>query len=118
MTHDPLRRTKDYLERVAQRTYKTATPTIFGNMYYWVFGFTKGGKTVVLGPYYSTQEADRELSTLDDGEVFELETRSTARATRAIKFELIARGGDPDESLRRVLHQKGLERESKKKEVR
>ncbi len=103
---DPIQRTKDYLERVARKTYKTATPTIFGNVYHWVFGFTKGGKTVVWGPYYSDIEAARSLTCLDDGEVFELDTRNVTKATREIKAALLKRGGDPDEALRRVLHGK------------
>ena len=115
MKHDPLQRTKDYLERLKQKTYRTATPTIFGSVYYWVFGWTKKeGKKVVLGPFYSAHEAERELSMLEDGEVFELETRDVTRATRVIKAELMSRGEDPDEVLKRVLHQKGLEREKRR----
>lgn len=112
---DPLQRTKDSLERLKRDTYKTATPTVFGSAYFWVFGWTKGkddepGKKVVLGPYYSSTEADRELAMLEDGEIFELDTRDVTRATRIIKAELLSRGEDPDDVLKRMLHQKGLER--------
>lgn len=109
MPHDPLRKTKDSLEQLKRRTYKTATPTIFGSMYFYIFGFTKGGKTVIWGPYYSSLEADRDLATLDDGEVFELETRDVHRATREIKSILMQRGGNPDEILRSVLHKKEVD---------
>lgn len=108
-THDPIRRVKESLERLKQKTYRTATPTIFGKVYYWIFGFTKGGKTVVWGPYYDVKEADRDLTTLDDGEVFDLDTRDVTRATREIKAALLQRGGDPDEVLKRVLHKKEVD---------
>jgi hypothetical protein len=117
---DPLQKTKAFLERVAQKTYKTATPAIFGNVYFYVFGWTKGkegvaeSKKVILGPFYSEREAERELAMLEDGEVFGLDTRDITRATRCIKAELMSRGEDPDEVLRRALHQKGLEREAKR----
>ncbi len=114
MSHDPLQRTKNRLEKLEQKIYKNAAPTIFGQKYFWVYGWTKGGKTVVLGPFYDAKEADRELVMLDDGEVFDLDTRDVTRATRVIKAELIARGGDPDEALKRVLHQKGVERADRK----
>ncbi len=109
MAHDPLQRTRDYLERLKRKTYKAATPTIFGGVYYWIFGFTKGGKTVIWGPYYAPKEADRDLAMLDDGEVFDLSTRDVTKATREIKAELLKRGGDPDEVLKRVLHKKEVE---------
>lgn len=116
---DPLQKTKDFLDRVAQKTYKTATPAIFGNAYFWVFGWTRGegglpGKKVVLGPFYSDREAERELAMLADGEVFSLDTRDVNRAVRCIKAELMSRGEDPDEALKRVLRPKGYEREQKK----
>lgn len=83
-------------------------------MYFWVFGWTKKEeKKVVLGPFYSKIEAEREMDMLADGEVFELDTRDVTRATRCIKAELMSRGEDPDDVLKRVLHQKGLERLNK-----
>jgi len=78
-------------------------------VYFWIFGFTRGGKTVVWGPYYNAKEADRELTTLEDGEVFDLDTRDVTRATREIKAILLQRGGDPDEALKRVLHKKEVD---------
>ena len=116
--HDPLQQTKDRLERLAQKTYKTATPSIFGNVYHWVFGWTKSGKTVCLGPFYSEREAARELDVLEDGEVFPLDTRDVNRAVRCIKAELISRGTDPDEALKKVLRSRGYERELKKEAKR
>ncbi len=87
-----------------------------GQTYYYVFGFTKGGRKLIEGPFTSSQDADTLLATLVDGEVFEYGTRDLARATRAIKAELISRGGDVDEAMRRVLHHKGHERENQKKQ--
>jgi len=106
---DPLQRAKDQMEAFKRKLYRGPVPTLFGRGYHWVFGWTKGGKKVVWGPYYSAIEAERELSTLEDGEVFELDTRDVTRATREIKAELMKRGGDPDENLKRVLHRKSVE---------
>jgi len=93
---------KRSLERFKENLYKT--PTLPNQLYHWVFGLTKGGKKVVWGPYYTATEADRVLSTLDDGEIFELSTRDVTRATREIKSDLMKRGEEPDEVLKRVRH--------------
>jgi len=83
-----------------------------GQKYFYVLGVTKEkGKVVSLGPFMSQQEADSTLATLDDGEVFEYATRSLERATRQMKAEMINRGEGPDEALKHMLHEKGLERE-------
>ena len=81
-----------------------------GQKYHWVFGFTKEGKKVCLGPFVTAQEADGKLAELEDGEVFELLTRDINRAVREIKAELMSRGEEPDEALRRMLRNKGYER--------
>ena len=81
-----------------------------GQMFYYVFGFTKSGRKLVDGPFTSCQEADDLVATLDDGEVFEYKTRDLSKATREIKAELLSRGEDPDEVMKRVLHKKGYER--------
>ena len=52
----------------------------------------------------SLQEADTLLTKLDNGEVFEYETRDLSRATREIKAELLSRGKEPDEAMKRVKH--------------
>ena len=83
-----------------------------GQKYFWVFGWTKEDKKVVLGPFVNASEADGKLAELADGEVFELGTRDTNRAVRVIKAELMSRGEDADEALRRVLRKKGYEREA------
>jgi len=108
MRYDPLQSQQRRLERLKQKTYRTSTPNVFGQKYHWVFGFTKEGKKVIWGPYYDTREAERDLTTLDDGEVFDLDTRDITRATREIKAELLKRGEDPDEVLRRVLHKRDI----------
>ena len=83
-----------------------------GQKYYYVFGWTKGGRKLIDGPFTDMQDADALLATLEDGEIFEKATRDQAKATREIKAELLSRGEDPDEALRRVLHKKGYEREA------
>lgn len=85
-----------------------------GQKFLYVFGFTKEGKKVCLGPIADPSEADGKLAEFDDGEIFELRTRDLGKATRIIKAELIGRGEEPDEALKRMLHQKGLERETKR----
>ena len=87
-----------------------------GQKYYYVFGWTKEGKKVCLGPMMSSQEADGKLAELDDGEVFELKTRDLNRAVREIKATLMSRGEEPDEALRKMLRNKGYEREGRKHE--
>ena len=82
--------------------------------YFYVFGWTKENKKVCLGPFMSASEADGKLAELEDGETFELKTRDLSKATRIIKAELLSRGEEPDEALRRHLHSKGLEREQKR----
>ncbi len=101
-----MQRTRDYLERLKRKTYRGVVPRVFGASYYWVFGWTKGGKNVLWGPHYAELDAERELATLEDGEVFALDTRDVTRATREIKAILLERGGDPDEALRRLVHKK------------
>ena len=108
-TKDPTRGTREYLERLKQRTYSNVVPLIYGSTYYWIYGWTKGGKNVLWGPKLSSIEADRELATLEDGEIFELETRNVTRATSEIKAQLMERGGDPDEALKRLIHKKDVE---------
>ncbi len=105
-TSKPLERVRRGLQALKRRTYRPATPLVYGHGYYWVFGFTREGRKVIWGPHYTQRDADRELVSLEDGEVFELDTRDIARATREIKAVLLQRGEDPDEALKRVLHKK------------
>jgi len=99
------------LERLQQKTYKQPVYRYPGQKFFYVFGYTKKGKPVCMGPYVVEAEASGFLATLDDGEIFELETSSQAKATREIKHILMSRSGDPDDALKRMLHQKGYERE-------
>ncbi len=73
--------------------------------FWYVFGFTKEGKKVILGPKMSAQEADTTLATMDDGEIFELKTRDPSRATREIKAILLERTENPDYAIERMKHQ-------------
>ena len=85
-----------------------------GQKFFWVFGWTKGGKKVCLGPMMTSQEADGRLAELEDGEVFELRTKDINRAVREIKATLMSRGEDADEALKRMLRNKGYERLNEK----
>ncbi len=100
----PIEKVQDRLKRLSDKTYSNATTQLFGQQYQSSFGYTKGGKTVCLGPYMPPHDADATLATLEDGGIFELDTRDLHRATRVIKAELLQRTGDPDESIKRVLH--------------
>ena len=85
-----------------------------GMKYFYVFGFTREGKKVFLGPYTLSCDADARLAELTDGEIFELDTRNEARATQIVKEILMQRTGDADEAMRKVLHNKGYEKEKKR----
>lgn len=97
-------------EQLARRIYRSATPEIPGQMYFYVFGFTPLGKKVYWGPFYYKNEAELELVGLDQGEIFEWDTRDMSEATRRLKAELLKRarekGDDPDEAIKRVLHKR------------
>ena len=99
------------LKKLEETTYRQPVYHYPGQPYFYVFGFTGEGKKVFLGPFTERTEADVELAKLDDGEIFESPSRSLAKATREIKAELMSRGEDADEALRRMLHRKGLDRE-------
>jgi len=109
----PHEKVQSHLDRLAARIYKQPVYHYPGQKYHFVFGFTHEGKKVCLGPFTDASEADGKLAELEDGEVFELATRDINRAIREIKMELMNRGEDADESLRRMLRKKGYERTQK-----
>lgn len=96
-------------EIARQEQFKRKTLTPFGPSYlmkyYWVFGYTPVDQTkVIWGPYYDKADAARDSTKLDQGEVFDLNTRDVTRATREIKAELLKRGDSPDDAVQRVSH--------------
>lgn len=103
------------LKRLEDKTYRQPVYKYPGMKYFYVFGFTREGKKVILGPYTLSVDADARLATLDSGEIFELDTRNEAKATQVIKEILMQRSGDADEAIKRVLHQKGYEHEREKR---
>ena len=107
---NPLEVVQDRLKRLSDKTYSNAVPRLFGQKYFYVMAWTEAGKIAALGPYMSEGDASRALTEFADGEVFVYETRNLQRATRQMKAELLSRGEGPDESLRRMLHQRGLNR--------
>ena len=112
---NPIEVVQDRLKRLSNKTYSNVTPYLPGQKYFYVLAWTEAGKVAALGPYMSENDASRVLTEFADGEVFAYETRSLQRATRQMKAELLNRGEGPDESLRRMLHAKGLERDKEKK---
>lgn len=92
------------LERLKRSVYRSPVFPMFGQTYFWCFGFTDLGKTVVLGPYMTRDELEVAAIGLDKHEVFTMKTRDKSRATQQIKAELLERGENPDEALRRMLH--------------
>jgi len=107
-------RVEKRLKRLGDRTYQQPVYKYPGMKYFYVFGFTREGKKVILGPYTLSAEADARLATLDSGEIFELDTRNETKATQIIKEILMQRSGDADEALKRVLHQKVYEHEKRR----
>ncbi len=101
---DPLEVVHKRMERMKRRVYKAPSPSIPGNRYTWVFGFTLLDKPVLWGPYTTDAEAEVNAIELDSYELFHLKTVDTAKASREVKHELIARGADPDEAMRRLIH--------------
>ena len=73
------------------------------NTYFYVFGWTPEGKCVVWGAMpEGLSEATALAKGLIEGEVFELDTRDLKRAKQEIKAELLRRGMNPDEALKRI----------------
>ena len=71
--------------------------------YFYHYGITANGKAEFMGPE-SREEAERYAADLDEGEVFELDTRDLHRATQIMKAELIRRGEEHDKALQKVSH--------------
>ena len=103
------------LERLEQKVYRAPAYHYPGEKYAYVFGHTKGGKTFCDGPFApSDPQIERLTSRLENFEVFYYNTRDLSAATRQLKAELLNRGEDIDETLKRMLHKKGFEHEEKK----
>ena len=112
---NPIEVVQDRLKRLRDKTYSNVVPQLFGQKYFYVLAWTDLGKVAALGPYMSENDAARALTEFADGEVFSYDTKNLQRATRQMKAELLNRGEGPDESLRRMLHTKGLQRLEEKK---
>ena len=108
---DPLVEVKKRMDRLKKRVYKAPAPYIPGNKYTWIFGFTPLDRAVLWGLYNTDSEAELNAVSLDSYELFHLGTVDTAKASRMVKHELIARGADPDDAMRRLIH-KHTEEES------
>jgi Zn-finger domain-containing protein len=87
-----------------KRIYRMPTPLVYGQKYIYFYGFTKMGRPVFDGPFANDEDAERSAIELDSYELFYLKTRDRNRAQREVKAELLKRGGDPDEVLRKCIH--------------
>lgn len=92
----PLDKVNKDLERLRSKTYRDATPVIFGQAYYYAYGFKevknyKGQLVTKLftdGPFASKREAELKLLELglDQGDVHE----SSSRDLKKVKKEVAA----------------------------
>jgi hypothetical protein len=113
MVKGPIGRVQDSLDKLKQRTYRNAIPMVYGASYAYVLGWTEGGKRVFWGPFHvetgeSSREANKAASSLADYEIF-FKGRDKVKAWREVKSDLMLRGEDPDEVLRRALHKRDVE---------
>ena len=107
-------RVNKQLERLQKKVYAAPVYHYPNEKYAYVFGITKGGRTFCDGPFAPNDpQIDQLVAKLSDSEIFYYDTRDLDAATRQIKAELVNRNQDVDETLGRMLHKKGLEREEK-----
>ena len=59
----------------------------------WVFGITKEGTPVVVGPFGTEDQADANAERLHDSQIFDLDTKNQLKATRIIKAKLESQSG-------------------------
>ena len=95
------------LRSVEKRVGATMTS---GREFWWLHGYTTGGKPVVLGPANTENEITERGEDLCDVQTFCLNTRSQPKATREIREKLHEQGMSADEALERKLHEKGYAR--------
>jgi hypothetical protein len=101
--------TSEDIKRNAERTYARYSPRavmqslgIVGKaLCCYAYGYTPKGKVVCWGPM-PPDEAEIAVKSLIDGEVFDLDTKDLTKAKKEIKAELMRRGMNPDDALRRM----------------
>jgi len=104
--------TPESVQANAKRTYEHFSPTNVRDRlgigrkdtFFYVYGFTPDqGRAICWGPIPEGLDMARAAAKgLVGGEVFELDTRDLKRAKSEIKAELLRRGANPDEALKRL----------------
>lgn len=94
----PLRRVKRNLSRLSARTYKNAVPHIYGQKYYYPYGFKEVKnyrkelvtKLYADGPFMAKREAEVRLGELhlDMGDIHESDSRDLNKAKKEIADKL------------------------------
>lgn len=77
---------------------------LLGKKYFWTYGRTQEGKSVLLGPYNDEAHAERMAEKLEDSQVIKLDTKNTAAASRQVKAKLAERPGMMSQVVRRFKH--------------
>jgi len=90
----PLDKVRDDLERLKQRTYRDAAPYVYGQTYFYAYGFKEvknfKGQTVTKlysdGPFATKRDAELKLQdlNLDQGDVHESKSRDLKRVKKEI----------------------------------
>ena len=93
------------LGRLAEQVYRHPAILLPGHEWAYVFGQTKKGRVLFLGPLWP-DDAEKDLACLEDGEILYYKTRNLAKATQELKATLIERGIDPDVALAKMSHKR------------
>lgn len=106
-------RAQQRIKRIEDSLTRNPIVRIPGRKFWYIMAVTNEGRVVSLGPYMEENEAMGRLTEFSEGELFQYNTRDLSKATRQMKAELLSRGTEPDEAVKRMLHERGLERLSK-----
>ena len=95
---NPLEKVKRDLSRLSAKTYRNATPHIYGQKYFYAYGFKEvrnyrkeiATKLFADGPFVVKKEAELRLSGLglDKGDVHESNSRDLSKAKKEIAAKL------------------------------
>ena len=100
--------------------YLAGGPVGTKKAYWWVFGYTEMGKPVLLlvgsAEKYTEEDALSKGAKLNEARAFNLNTKNQSKAVREIRATLLDEGAEPDDVLKRMLHDKGIKREEDKQQ--
>lgn len=101
-------------------TYLAGNTETIRKAYWWVFGYTDMGKPVLLlvgsAEKYTEEDALNKGKKLNDVRAFNLNTKNQSKAVREIRATMLDEGAEPDDVLKRMLHDKGMRREEDKQQ--